>query len=235
MAAQETSMNAYASDRTLIDIDSISKIPDSYPDEFNDFCRINNLNPPKINSGNGKALAVMLANPSSYFDREACEKYCNKFNIRNSDSIQLFNKHNQWGIQTNSGTERGKNYIVYPYCLSKKHKMRKNFNFDGTEEEKNNEINKIKSSIQSDYIDVENSEWQLGHKNPDSEDNTSSNLVLQPPIQGKYRDNYIFIDTITKFPVPKKMKTMIEKGEINLSNDQIIGYKEIFDKLFASI
>jgi hypothetical protein len=32
-------------------------------------------------------------------------------------SIQLFNKHNQWGIQTNSGIERGKLYIVYPYCI----------------------------------------------------------------------------------------------------------------------
>lgn len=227
MAAQETSTNA--SERSLIVIDSISKIPDSYPEEFNDFCRANNLKPPKINSGNGKALAAMLANPSSYFDRDTCDKFVDKFDIKTRDSIQLFNKHYGFGIQTSS--ERGKNYIVYPYCLSKKHKMRKNFNFDGTEEEKNNEINKIKSSIQSDYIDVGNSEWQLGHKNPDSEDNTSSNLVLQPPIQAKYRDNYIFIDTITKIPVPKKMKTMIEKGEINLSNDQIIGYYELFDNL----
>ena len=61
---------------------------------------------------------------------------------------------------------------------------------------KNIEIDKIKSSIKSDYIDISNSLWQLGHKNPNSSDNTSNNLVLQPPIQGKYRDNYIFIDTL---------------------------------------
>jgi hypothetical protein len=56
------------------------------------------------------------------------------------------------------------------------------------------EINKIKSTIKADYIDVSNDLWQLGHKNPDSTDNSNKNLVLQPPIQGKYRDNYIFID-----------------------------------------
>ena len=56
------------------------------------------------------------------------------------------------------------------------------------------EIEKIKSKIKSDYIESPNSQWQLGHKNPGSTDNSNVNLVLQPPIQGKYRDNYIFID-----------------------------------------
>jgi hypothetical protein len=158
-----------------------------------------------------------------------------KFNIDTQDSIQLFNKHNQWGIKTNSGTERGKLYIVYPYCLSNKHKMRRDFKFDGTEEEKNAEIDKIKSTIKNDYIDVPNSLWQLGHKNPDSTDNTNTNLVLQPPIQGKYRDNYIFIDTITKFPTPKTLTNMIEKKDIEFTPEQITAYKQLFDTLFASI
>ena len=113
--------------------------------------------------------------------------------------------------------------------------MRKNFNYDGTEEEKNEEINKIKSTIQHDYCDVPNSEWQLGHKNPGSTDNTKNNLVLQPPIQGKYRDNYIFIDTLTKFPMPNKLSGMIEQKEIEFTPEEIIKYKEIFDALFASI
>ena len=51
--------------------------------------------------------------------------------------------------------------------------------------EKNNEIDKIKSTIKTDYIDVPNSLWQLGHKNPGSTDNSNENFVLQPPIQGK--------------------------------------------------
>jgi hypothetical protein len=86
--------------------------------------------------------------------------------------------------------------------------MRKKFKFDGTEEEKNKEIDKIKSTINTDYVVVPNYLWQLGHKNPGSTDNTKDNLVLQPPIQSKYRDNYIFI---TKFPMPNKLEIMIEK------------------------
>ena len=220
---------------TLIDIDKITELPKEFPEEFTEFCRINDLKPPNITTGNGKALSVMITNKGNYWDRKTCDQFVEKFKIETKDSIQLFNKHNQWGIQTNSGIERGKLYIVYPYTLSNKHKMRKNFKFDGTNEEKDLEINKIKSTIKADYIDVGNDLWQLGHKNPASTDNSNHNLVLQPPIQGKYRDNYIFIDTLTKFPVPNKLEVMIERKEIEFSVDQIIKYKEIFDKLFTSI
>ena len=220
---------------TLIDVDKIDDLPSEFPEEFTEFCRINDLKPPNITTGNGKALSVMITNKGNYWDRKTCDQFVEKFKIETKDSIQLFNKHNQWGIQTNSGIERGKLYIVYPYTLSNKHKMRKNFKFDGTNEEKDLEINKIKSTIKADYIDVGNELWQLGHKNPASTDNSNNNLVLQPPIQGKYRDNYIFIDTLTKFPVPNKLEVMIERKEIEFSVDQIIKYKEIFDKLFTSI
>jgi len=220
---------------TLIDVDKIDELPSEFPEEFTEFCRINDLKPPNITTGNGKALSVMITYKGNYWDRKTCDQFVEKFKIETKDSIQLFNKHNQWGIQTNSGIERGKLYIVYPYTLSNKHKMRKNFKFDGTDEEKNLEINKIKSTIKADYIDVGNDLWQLGHKNPASTDNSNENLVLQPPIQGKYRDNYIFIDTLTKFPVPNKLEVMIERKEIEFSADQIIKYKEIFDKLFTSI
>ena len=99
---------------------------------------------------------------------------------------------------------------------------------------KKNEIDKIKSTIKSDYIDVPNALWQLGHKNPGSTDNSNENLVLQPPIQGKYRDNYIFIDTLTKMPVPNKLKTMIEKNEIEITQEQIADYLAIFTELHLS-
>ena len=102
--------------------------------------------------------------------------------------------------------------------------MRKNFEYDGTEAQKNIEINNIKSTIKADYIDVPNEQWQLGHKNPGSTNNTSTNLILQPPIQGKYRDNYIFIDTLTKMPVPSKLKSMIDLKEIELTDEQIDEY-----------
>jgi hypothetical protein len=218
-----------------MNVDLIKELPNEYPDEFNVFCKKNDLQAPNISSGNGKALSVMLKYKFFYWNRDVCDKFVEKFNIITKDSIQLFNKHNQWGIQTNSGSERGKLYIVYPYSLSNKHKMRKNFKFNGSEEEKNNEIDKIKSTIKADYIDVPNSLWQLGHKNPGSTDNSICNLVLQPPIQGRYRDNYIFIDSLTKFPMANKLEIMIEKKEIEFTREQIICYKEIFDKLFTSI
>jgi hypothetical protein len=222
-------------DYELIDVNSITELPNDYPAEFNEFCLANGLTPPNITTGNGKALSVILKYKFRYWNRDTCDKFVEKFNITTKDSIQLFNKHNQWGIQTNSGTERGKLYIIYPYCLSNKHKMRKDFKFSGTEEEKNIEIDKIRSTIKADYIDVPNSLWQLGHKNPGSTDSSTDNLVLQPPIQGKYRDNYIFIDTLTKFPMPNKLEIMIEKKEIEFTREQILSYKGIFDKLFTSI
>jgi len=91
--------------------------------------------------------------------------------------------------------------------------MRKDFKFDGTLEQKNAEIDKIKSTIQHDYIDVPNKQWQLGHKNPESGDSSGNNMVLQPPIQAKYRDHYVFIDTLTKIPTPKYLIKKIEKDE----------------------
>ena len=221
-------------DYKLIDIDTIHELPTEYPEEFIKFCKENDLHPQSITTGNGKALSVMLKYKHCFWNRDTCDKFVEKFNISTSDSIQLFNKHNQWGIQTNSGKERGKLYIVYPYALSNKHKMRKNFKFDGTEEEKNTEIDKTKSTIKADYIDVPNNQWQLGHKNPDSTDNSNHNLVLQPPIQGKYRDDYIFIDTLTKMPVANKLKTMIEKNEIEFTQKQIADYLAIFTDLHLS-
>lgn len=109
--------------------------------------------------------------------------------------------------------------------------MRKNFKFNGNEEEKNIEIDKIKLTIKNDYIDVPNNLWNLGHKNPDTFNNTNTNLILQPPIQAKYRDNYIFIDTITKFPLPKKLKKIIEKKEIEFTKEQIKDYFNLFKEI----
>ena len=218
-------------DYKLIDIDTIHELPTEYPEEFIKFCKENDIKIPKINCATGIAWSVMLKYRHCYFNRVTGTKLVKKFNIKTSDIIQQFNKANQYGIKTSSDMhDKGKNYIVYPYALSNKPKMRKNFKFDGTEEEKNTEIDKIKSNIKANYNDVPNNLWQSGHKNPDSTDNSNNNFVLQPPIQGKYRDDYIFIDTLTKMPVPKKLKTMIEKNEIEITKEQTRSYIEVLTK-----
>ena len=96
-----------------------------YPDSFIEFADGNNLKYPKLTTGNGQALCAMLLTSGHHWSRPECDEFVKKFNIATRDSIQLFNKHEQWGIKTSG--ERGKNYIVEPYTLSNKHKMRKNF------------------------------------------------------------------------------------------------------------
>lgn len=220
---------------TQINVNLIDKLEDNYPGEFIKYCTDNELKPPTINTSMGKALSCMLHNPFKYWTRDDCDMLFKKFNIKSRDSIQAFNKHSQWGIKTNSGIHKGKLYIIYPYSLSNKHKMRKNFKFDGSESQKNDEINKIKMTIKSDYIDIPNNEWQLGHKNPGTTDNSSNNLVLQPPIQAKYRDNYVFFDTLTKFPLPKKLKAMFDSKELHLTEDQIDEYCTLFNQIKLSV
>lgn len=218
--------------KNLINVQKITEIPTFYPCEFLKFCIEHSLKPPNISSKNGKALVVMLNNIDSYFDRNTCNEFVQKFNIETKDSIQLFNKHEQWGLSTSR--EKSKYYIEYPYKPTNKPKMRRHFKYGGTEKEKIDEIKNIKSKIHADYIDVPNNLWQLGHKNPHSEDNSSHNLVLQPPIQAKYRDNYIFLDTLTKFPTPKHFKKCIDNNDIILTNEQIEEYINIFQGLLKS-
>ena len=219
-------------DENRIDIKSIKEIP-KYPKEFLDFCEKNEVKVPKFDSKRGNALSTMVNNKNKYWIREDCRNFVSKFSIETNDSIQLFNKFEQIGLKTCQ--EVGKNFIIYPYELSNKHKMRKNFKFNGSNEEKNKEINRIKNTIETDYVKVENDKWQLGHKNPGSTDNSSENLVLQPPIQAKYRDSYIFIDTLTKFPTPKKLLDLLKSKSFSITEQQFLEYRKIFNQDFNSL
>ena len=201
----------------------------SYPSELLHFATHNQLTLPSLQSGNGKALSAMAHNPMKYWVRADCEEFVAKYGIKTADSIQLFNKKEQVGFKTSS--ERGKNYLVSPLTLSNKYAMRKGFAFDGTAQQRDIEINKIKSTITHDYIDVPNDQWQLGHKNPDTTDNSQKNLVLQPPIQAKYRDNYIFIDTLTKLPTPSKMLADIKSGKSPYTREQIVALRDGLNSL----
>lgn len=219
-------------DYKLFDIESIVELPHDYPNEFKLFCSDNGIKPPNLNSSTGKAWCLMATYKYYYFNRDVCEKIAKKFNIKSKDIIQQFNKVSQKGIKSNSDLhDKGKSYIIYPYELSNKHKMRKNFKFSGSEEEKNREIDKIKSTIKTDYITVPNNLWHLGHKNPSNTGDSTNNLILQPPIQSKYRDDYIFIDTLTKFPCPHKFIYFLKNGSIILTKKQIREYNLLFNEL----
>ena len=94
----------------------------------------------------------MLHHRDFYWTRKTTDVFCKKFNIDSKDSIQAFNKANQRGIKSNSDLrDRGKYYIVYPYEVSNKLKMRKNFKNNLTLEEQMKQIDHIKSRIQTDF------------------------------------------------------------------------------------
>ena len=202
-----------------IKVKDIKFIPDRYPEEFFNWAKSNNIKILKINSARGKALSLFLHYPNHYFTREECNLVCEKFKIKTNDTIQLFNKFEQNGIKMLN--ERGKYNIPLPYKTTNKYKMRKNFKFNGSNQQKNTQINNIKSHLLENYINIPNHKWQLGHKNPDTTNNTSNNLVLQPPIQAKYRDDYIFIDTFTKIPTPKKLIKLIKNKQSPYSDKQL--------------
>ena len=64
------------------------------------------------------------------------------------------------------------------------------------------EIHKIKE-ICDTILCVPTEKWQIGHliANPPKEANDPDNLYYQPPIQSKYRDNYIFNPMFQKIKV----------------------------------
>lgn len=187
-----------------ISINKIEKPFDDYPKEFYEWCQANkitkypNIKKNKLSAG-AQGLALLLHNKNQYVRRDDLNDFFKKLDIETKDSIQSVNKTEQWGLKR--GDSSKKYWIPYPYQLGIKHLLRTKIE---DYEDKDSLVNAIKLNIKNDYLDVPNDKWQLGHKNPD-EPNTDDkdNIVLQPPIQQKYRDKYIFIDSMTKIPTPK--------------------------------
>ena len=50
--------------------------------------------------------------------------------------------------------------------------------------------------------------------------------MLQPPIQAKYRDRYIFIDTLTKIPTPSTLFQLDKNGDNPYTKPQLIELKK---------
>ena len=200
----------------IVNVDTdiqIGEFPKMYPEDLAQFAALHKLTLPSPTTKIGVALIAMMLckGNGKYFNRKTCMELFDRLHVRSDDAIQSFNKTDQLGIVRES--VRGYYRIKFPLEISPKVKMRKGFSYDGTEESKNNAINSIKQNLLHDYINVPNEQWQAGHKHPQSGDNSPSNMVLQPPIQGKYRDNFIFINAFTKIPTVNKLKIMINKNE----------------------
>jgi len=58
-----------------------------------------------------------------------------------------------------------------------------------------------------------------------------SNLVLQPPIQAKYRDKYTFLDTLTKIPTPKTFREMNESKQLPYTNEDLMNLRDYLNSL----
>lgn len=212
----------FKSKLTKINISKIEKPFEDYPNEFYDWCKTNNITKfPNIKknklSAGAQGLALLLHNKNQYVKRDDLNEFFKKIEIETRDSIQSVNKTEQWGLKR--GESFKKYWIPHPYQLGIKHLLRTKIEDYA---DKDSLVNAIKLNIKNDYLDVPNDKWQLGHKNPD-EPNTydKENIVLQPPIQQKYRDKYIFIDSITKILTPKyliknKFKPYNEKQQMEL-------------------
>lgn len=211
-------------------LNNIVSTYEKYPDNFIIFCNKNKLSPPKISSNSGQCLCLLLFNKNKYATRKILTEFCKKINMQTvGDVIQYVNKTEQWGLKR-STEKRGYYKIPYPYkTITVNLNKRKNFKLS-KKSDKNSKINSIKKYIKHYYLDVPNIEWQLGHKNPEIEDNTQNNLILQPPIQSKYRDRFIFFDVFTKMPTIKEL-------EINIDNyynkEQQIKLLSILTKKFS--
>lgn len=167
-------------------VDEIKITYTSYPQDFMEWVKKNELRAPRIKSNCGQALALLLHNKNKFVTRQDLELFFKNLGRKCGDAIQTINKTEQWGLKIGkTGNKKGE-YFISQYELGNKHLIRKDFKFTGSNEERNRMINAIKAEIKADYLDVPNDLWELGHKNP-GRAGMRDNFVFQPPIQGRYR------------------------------------------------
>lgn len=144
-----------------------------------------------------------------WFSGKMIDDELRKYDLYSRDSIQSINKTEQWGLanpetRINGGVTEYR--FVYPFKFVGVHIKKRKIGSSISLLNRDEEIDIIKENIKKYYLDVPNDTWQLGHKNPDIEDSGPSNLVWQPPIQGKYRDRFIFDYLgLMKYPTPKEI------------------------------
>jgi hypothetical protein len=193
-----------------IDVNNYTTPFTDYTVDFHAFVHKNGIEPPAVNTQSGQGIALLTCeeNRGKYALREDLETFFTNIGRTTGDAIQSVNKCEQWGLKRNP--TRGKYSIPFPFEYIKLHVMkRKNAKIGGDKDEI---INATKEFIKVNYLDVPNSLWQVGHKDPNNMDNTSNNLIYQPPIQGKYRDRYKFDNLgLTKYPTIAELNSNMQK------------------------
>ena len=201
--------------------------------EFDDFNEKHDIKYSKKKIDQRKVYFFMFcaAKENKYINgREDCNVILIKLGIysKSIDSIQRFNKIEQKGYKRKN-VGFGKYQLIYPLeYVPQKLKMRDSVK---SPENKDEIINSMKYNIKKNYLDVSNDKWQIGHANPELP-YSEGNIMIQPPLQARYRDRYIWIknkfDIMLGIPSPKELNKLLKKKEIIFTNEQIKLYFEIF-------
>lgn len=161
--------------------------------------------PPKVSSKSGQIVALLTdeKHRNLYFSRNLLEFFLNKINMKSKDAIQLINKSEQYGLKNDRPTIDGElHYAVpHPFTFISTHITARSGSIDRSNQNKC--VQRLKQWITQNYIEVPNHKWQSGHRDPllNVSDN---NIVWQPPIQARFRDNYKFDEQgLTKWPTVK--------------------------------
>lgn len=167
----------------------------AYDEQFLIFVDEHKINIPNIKTMSGQILSLFTDNRNRFIGitREMIDGFLGKLNLKSHDSIQLINKVEQRGIK--KLTFKRKYYmIIYPFEYYGLHiNKRQNFAHQSSDIDRDREkqINLTKEYLLFNYINVPPEQWQCGHRDP-SGSNSQTNLVYQPPIQGKFRDRFKF-------------------------------------------
>jgi hypothetical protein len=190
-------------DSQIIDVSNVSKFT-TYEQDFIIFCEDNAITTPNINTLKGQVIALLTKkeNRNKYIDREKLDSFLKSINMFSADSIQIVNKTDQWGLKHQTVDRKWYN-IPYPFEFIDIHIKKRKISFQVLD--RDSKIDFIKEYIKFNYLDVPNYKWEIGHKDP-NKPTSDDNLVLQPPIQGKFRDRFKFDDIgLIKYPTPQEL------------------------------
>ena len=156
-----------------------------YPEDLLSAAAEANLSLPGLTSKTGQALALMGqpgVRGEMYITRKEAEQFYSQIGMDSQDSIQMFNKNT---VFKRLNLPKGRYCLEYPFVIDLGKRKRVSIHGD-----RDACIDMIKKFWRDNLTEVPNSEWQIGHLDPTTNDNSQTNLTFQPPIQARYRDRF---------------------------------------------